>query len=827
MTLTDLASIFGPASGAFFIPPEDSALAALGKVSLRLRTNGDSTLDSEYPLGDKPTGGFTWTITSSLDNLVTGTPFSENVRAMLSGTNAASAVITIVTVSGADAAAAGWGVASAGTGNNLTHPGTQTGPGYFFLRATFGGQSKDSPPRSWSFAAAGTDALAPTIPTGYSVTPINGGVAIAHDASSDPYDGTNPASLVKDYRVKLGASVVQTQTSGVQAGLSPTYTLYNIGTIASPGAPSFTQNGAGGTLAAAGTGIHGVTTDQCAFRGAAVSGDFAITVKVNQYTSSNQFSTFGLMVRETTNATSAYVAVYQQPSQGQGVQVKRRASTSATSSNRTAVTAILSGYIRIKRVGADFFIARSDTGQTWTDMYTVSDTPMATTVYAGLFGASQTAGTSVSVIFEQLNLNNAPAMAYNVTSVTGGVWTILARDNSNNESAATTGISATPLSAPVTDLVRYYPGHYVWYSSAYWNDTQKAGLTSMINSLAGNDNIRGIQYIPLWRQLVSSGSPDGDRTAHYARVREIFDFLFTKLQAVSPQKKLIFGVGERGFGNDGASSVIPQYIIDAGEYVEAPSGTTYTGGLKCCTKQWGVPVRDWFIDLLTYIAQQYGTVSNFAMIGAGESAIGVPIGTGGFTYEGFGTQTKRVFDACKAAYRFIPMRWKANFWGDVPGMLAIYEHIIHTTKEGGVVIGGPDPEFNLPFPTTSPRNAHRSITANRLFSGDTRNSAGDDWLVGGGHDYRTEVPWVGEWQAFGMEGVRSGYNEPPADVWAYNYGTANNQMKADYMIWLSQNYTGNTAQKWPGASGLKVYVDSLAGQHNDHSATLLGNWELG
>lgn len=753
---------------------------------------------------------------------------------MLAGTNAASAVITIVTVSGADAATAGWAVSSAGTGNNLTHPGTQTGPGYFFLRATFGGQSKDSPPRSWSFAAASADTLAPTIPTGYSVTAINGGVAIAHDASSDPYNGTNPASLVKDYRVKLGSTVVQTQTSGVQAGLSPTFTLYNIGSIASPAVPSISQNGKAYTLTAAGTGFHGTQSDQFAFFACAVSGDFVATVKLPAIVSANINSPAGLMARENTSmagtaVNAPFVAVYFTPSY---TQVKRRINSTTNSNNAIAAdtSAKGPGHLQLARVGATWYTRRG-AGAAWTAITSVTDTPMGASVLVGLCLTSQTAGTAITVIFEELNINNAPAMAYNVTSVAGGVWTILARDNNNNESAATTGISATPLAGPVTDTVRYYPGHYVWYSSSYWNDTQKAGISSLVNTLAGNDKIRGIQYIPLWRQLVSGGSPDGDRNAHYAKTREIFDWLFTKLQSVSPQKKLIFGIGERSFGQ-GVNDTLPQYIIDAGEYVEAPPGQTFTGGLKCCSKQWGVPVRDWFIDLLDYIAEQYDSVANFAMIGAGESAIGVPIGTGGFSYPAFGTQTKRVFTAAKESFRNTPIRWKANFWDTPASMLDMYEHMIHTYKEGGVVIGGPDPEFDLPFPTASPRNAHRSITANRLFAGDTRNSGNTDWLVGGGHDYRTEVPWVGEWQAFGMEGVRSGYNEPPADIWAYNYGTGTNQMKTDYMIWLSQDYTGNDAQKWLGnptiaGDGLKVYIDSLNGQHNDHSATLLGNWTLG
>lgn len=810
--------------------------------------NGDSTLATAYPLGDKPTAGLTWSLSLSLTNLTTGSSYSSNVRASLSGANAASAVITIVTVSGDDAATEGWAISSSGTGNNLTHPGNQTGAGFFKLRATFGGQSSDSPAISWNWVApSASDTLAPTIPTGFTVTAIDGGVTITHDAASDPYDGSNAAALVKDYRVKKNGSVIATITSGVAQGLSPTYTLTNLGTISSPGAPSYTQNGAGGSITAAGTGIHGTQSDQCAFLNADFSGDFTVIAKLNAFTSAYQYSTFGIMIRETNAVNAPFVAVYVQPSSpGNGLQVKRRATPTSNSANRASVTTITASYVRLKRVGSTITAAYSTTGGAWTDIVAVSDAPMQADVKAGMFLASQQAGTAVTAVFEQLSVNNAAALSYNVTTTGVGTFTATCRDNLNNESVASLGISATPLSsAPPDPAHRFLPGHYTWFTPKTFNPSTSTGLSnqaalfSLIDSIAsgGSTDIKGVQITLPWLQL------EGPTQGNYTRAFATLDPIFAKCNAVSPKKYVCLSVLERGFGNGGtAANYLPEYLVSAGEYIEAPAGTTYSGGLKSAAAQWHAVVTDWLLGLLTAIANRYDTNAVFAMIGAGETSIGFPSGAtfpngqpADYTFSAFNTQVRRIFTEGKKVFLNTPMRLNANFYGAESDMASLIDFVHTTTYTGGVVVGGPDPEMALPIATTTKTvggvsttviDNTRTITANEVHRGNTQVLASDGntyWKVGGGTDRRAKIPWVGEWQEFGMEGVRAGYNEPPSDIDDYQRGTvgANNVMNARYIIWLNQTYTGNTGQKWPA---IKSYIENTINGAITTTPPTEGNW---
>jgi hypothetical protein len=799
--------------------------------SFRWHPNDDGTIDGLYPNGDKPTAGLSWDLTLALVGLTIGGSFSQDVRAGLLGANADDAVIQVITVAGADAAASGW--VEPGLGDNLTVASILAEhDGFLKLRAVdpISGQATDTQSFAWSFVApTGADTKPPTIPTGFSVFPIEDGVRISHDASGDPRPGAVNASGTKDYRTRLNGTVVHTEPG--QPGLSPVLTLYNIGDITLPGAPTAVQDANDPTkwvLTAAGTGFHGTQSDQFAFLACPVSGDVRITVQVNSYTGPNAFSPVGPMFRNTLAVNSPFVCSYAEPTvPGNGHQVKTRVLPTNNSTNvYSDLTFDPPCSFQLERLVSANKVSvrrRKLTEADWTNVIDVTTPVLDLNLYAGIAFASQSAGNNFTVTIEQLNINNAPKLTYDVTSATGGAWTVSARDTNNYESAVSISITADPLDEPDDEAVNLVRGHGVWFSSAYWNDTQKAGLLSLFNSIAGNDKIKFVQYIPLWRQAVSGGSPDGDRNAHYAKTREICDWLMATCQAISPDKYVVFSVGERAYGQ-GIADVAPQYLIDQGQYVEAPKGSDgkfipFTGGLTCCTKQWDVPTRDYFIDLGEYIASQYDSVDNFAMYGAGESAIGVPIGLGGFNYPAFATQTKRVFQVLKAAFKKTPIRWKVNFWDTPASLLEMYEYLRTITKLGGVVFGGPDPEFDLPFPFSTPNTAHRSITANRLWCGNTQNTSGA-WQPSGGFDYRGKDPWIHESQAFWMEGVRSGYNETPADMFDYAY----NGMKADMILWLAQTYTGNTSQKWTGASGLKAFVDSKNGLINDNSATLRGSW---
>lgn len=791
------------------------------------RASQDGTLDGHYRLGDKPPGVGTiaWTGTlQSLVNLTTGTPLSVNVRSLLSGNPIAIALttITLITVSGDDAASEGWAI----VGDNLTHPGNNTGAGFLKLRATFLGNSIDRDPSAWSWVApAAVDTLAPTIPTGFTVTPINGGVTIAHDASSDSFDGTVPAALVQDYRVRKDGVVIQTQTSGVTAGLSPTYTATNLGSIASPAPPVAIQTGAQWSLQAAGTGIHGTLSDQCLFVNADFSGDFTLVAKLESFSSSNQYSTSGIMIRESNAVNAPFVAVYLQPaSPGNGLQVKRRATSANVSANRASVAGITAAYVRLRRVGADITASYSLDGGAWTNIITVSDAPMAADVKAGAFLSSQLAGTSCNAVVSQLNGNNAPELSYNVLTTGAGTFTVSCRDIALNESAVSLAIAATPLIvAPPAITHRALFGHYVFFTVKVLNPNTSTGLSNqaalfaLIDSIAqGRTGFDGIQLILSWRDL------EGPTRGDYTRAWQILDPIFAKLAAVSPAKNLILQVFDRGFVGNTSTVIIPQYLINEGEFIEAPAGETYSGGLKCCASIWhAATMTDW-INLGKAIAARYNDNPRFAMYCGGETTLGFPSGVSDFTQSAFNTQLRRCYTELKPVFTKCPLRLNGNYYGTPAEVKSLIDFCHTTVYTGGIVIGGPDPEFDQPLPANL-ANAHRTITFNEVFRGNTQITVGTEtnWQQGGGTDYRGRIPWIAEWQEFGMSDGRVGFNESVADIYAGNAGApgAQNCMNASYHVWLQQNYKDPTTvagnQRWlpyptsGSANGVKYFVESV------------------
>jgi hypothetical protein len=127
-------------------------VATLTAHSWQFIQNLDGTFDGDFPLGTK-TPTLTWNISglASLVNQPANVAISFNARAMLSGTGASTATITLVAQSGDTPSTKGW-VDPAG-GNNATNPATISGGGVLVLRATFLGINTDSPAIPWNILA--------------------------------------------------------------------------------------------------------------------------------------------------------------------------------------------------------------------------------------------------------------------------------------------------------------------------------------------------------------------------------------------------------------------------------------------------------------------------------------------------------------------------------------------------------------------------------------------------------------------------------------------------------------------------------------------------
>ncbi len=334
--------------------------------------------------------------------------------------------------------------------------------------------------------------------------------------------------------------------------------------------------------------------------------------------------------------------------------------------------------------------------------------------------------------------------------------------------------------ASVPNGIKWHPGHYVWLPHS-----SQANQFAAIDALSSETTVQGIQLLVDWASL--EGSTPGDYSNGFALV----DSYLAKLASLKVPKRLILGVNERSFGTpppagtscaEAASGLLPSYLasLSGGGCVVAAPGAA--GSLSIVARSWESDVMDRLIALSLAYAQRYDQNPLFEMFfGNGETAVGAPPGSG-FNSVAYYTQLKRWFDASEKAWPHTQLRLAANYGGSDAQMLDL---MTYATANGGVIIGGPDPELPLP-------NITRTVQANQVFRA----------ASGGGADFRGRVPWIGEVQSFGL-GMR--YTQLPADIFNYD----SNTMHASYMVWMRNTWLAGPLEMW--TTGILPFIQSVQG----------------
>jgi hypothetical protein len=344
-----------------------------------------------------------------------------------------------------------------------------------------------------------------------------------------------------------------------------------------------------------------------------------------------------------------------------------------------------------------------------------------------------------------------------------------------------TQLATTPSGATSTGI-KWHPGHYVWLDP---HATQAAQLAA-IDSLSAETTVQGFQLLINWASL--EGTTPGDYSQGFALV----DMYLAKLASLQVPKRLILGVNERSFGTppaagtgcaDAAAGLLPAYLAtnsDGGCAIAAPGAA---GSLAVTARFWESNVMDRLIALSQAYAQRYDTNPLVEMfMGNGETSVAAPAGSG-FNAATYYVQLKRWFDASEPAWPHTQLRLAANYGGSNAQMLDL---MTYASANGGVIIGGPDPELPLP-------NITRIIQTNQIFRA----------AVGGGKDFRLTVPWVGEVQSMGLGDK---YTQTPADIFNYQ----SNTMHASYMIWMRNTWLGGPQQMW--STGELPFIQSVQGK---------------
>jgi len=684
-------------------------MTALARRNLICIPSPDGSLDLHYPAGDKPPYfTLSWdnsglqTFAALVADRTVGTSFSSNVRQYLAGTNAATATLSVVTVSGTDAIANGWGV----SGSNVTNPGTNAGSGSFKLGANDGTGFVYSNPISWRWTAAVSDVLAPCVPTGGAVVAGPGTLTFSCDVPGDANSGTNAGAMAA-VQLRIAGSTVEEKT--VPAGLSPTWTLINFG--ASTPVPSLVQgSGANGntwTLSGGGAGIHG-TTESFPFRYAQVSGNPKLSCKLSSFTSAaDAFSSCGLMIRENITGLDRFVAFYGQQSDG-SIQVKMRGTQGGSATNQltSASGLALPRWLQMERTGSSIISRSSTDGETWTDFLT-SSFALGATAFIGFFISSRVNGVAVSATLDQIWVSNQGRMTFTaVNSSSAKTGKFRARDVANNLSAESAGVIGTPL---VTAYKKWNPGHGI--------RTNQAVVASSNYSALANDNefvycdceVRWVQVAPTLN----------------ARDYSLFDNHVAA--CVARGKKAILQWSYKIFNTSNPALLMPS---DFQHY------STASNGFIANVWDTNIDVMGEYIKLSLDIIARYDSNPNVEMFIFPESSTGLPTPLpAGFTRSGYATQLKRMYAALAPAAAYTIVCGQVNFTtGEIAGL-------IKSLYQNGCAMGDPDAY---------------STTANTIFNG----GATDDGTAA--FDYRGKMPRMMMASTAALGGAHD--NGPPSNL---------------------------------------------------------------
>ena len=162
------------------------------------------------------------------------------------------------------------------------------------------------------------------------------------------------------------------------------------------------------TIAGAGIDI-GYTSDQGHFASEEVDGNVTIIARIDSMTNPAWNAKAGIMLRESTNADSAYAFVFATPEQGLGFQW--RGSTGAWAVSAPFVVGDAPMWLKLTRTGNDFNAYYSANGETWIQIGSPQTIVMDSTIQAGLTVSSLNVDALCTANFSNLTINGNTDLA--------------------------------------------------------------------------------------------------------------------------------------------------------------------------------------------------------------------------------------------------------------------------------------------------------------------------------------------------------------------------------------------------------------------------------
>jgi hypothetical protein len=157
------------------------------------------------------------------------------------------------------------------------------------------------------------------------------------------------------------------------------------------------------TIQSAGGDIWG-TSDQFHFVSQPLAADGNVSAHITSQTNTNVWAKAGVMLRQSTNAGSAYYAAFVTP--GNGIVVQYRTAQGGNALQRVALSGKVPAYLAVNRTGSTYTAYTSSDGTHWTPVAGSSVTlSMSGPVLAGMAVTSHNTGALSTVTFNTVSVS--------------------------------------------------------------------------------------------------------------------------------------------------------------------------------------------------------------------------------------------------------------------------------------------------------------------------------------------------------------------------------------------------------------------------------------
>ena len=300
---------------------------------------------------------------------------------------------------------------------------------------------------------------------------------------------TNPntSATDTDYTVqnKLAANTVTSwySASAVTPAPAPCPSGWSCGDIGYPSI-SGSQSVSGNTWTVQGAGgdIWSVS-DQFHYVWQSLNGDGGVSARILSQTNTDPWAKAGVMLRQSTDAGSAYYAVYMTPTNG--VNVQYRATSGANAVQVVGVAGAAPAYLKVGRAGNVFTAYTSSDGVNWSPIAGSSVTlGLSSALLAGMAVTSHNPGTTSTATFDSVSVASA-APGATATASNTATATATPRPTNTTVPQATNTAPAPPATStapapPATSTAPAPPagggssvtvsGHVASGSGPYWSE---------------------------------------------------------------------------------------------------------------------------------------------------------------------------------------------------------------------------------------------------------------------------------------------------------------------------------------------------------------------